>query len=234
MSQAPATVASAALSVVRQLPSRRPKVERAACRTEVLPIEEPPRKWKPPDSGQPGAAAGLRNSWRGRTPGGYCPRPGPLRAASTPPGCRQGQTSPVGWPAGWRSRRQGRRSDRVARAGPCQPIRSTQRRRRFGRHIDRKTSNCSRAVLPGASDKAVAKQLAGILGAVTGHGRYRHGDIVRLAVAIVDGEIATPLAALAIAGVAQNIQTRAEPMPARHRLAGLRVLTQATKMDARH
>ena len=50
MSQAPAAVVSAALSVVRQLPSAHPQVDRAACRMEVLPIDEPPRKWKPPDS----------------------------------------------------------------------------------------------------------------------------------------------------------------------------------------
>src|SRR4051794_40730357 len=50
VSQAPAAVLSAALSVVRQLPNAQPQVERAACGAEVLPRDEPPRKWNPPDS----------------------------------------------------------------------------------------------------------------------------------------------------------------------------------------
>ena len=41
---------SAALSVVRQLDSGTPQTERAACSVTVLPIEDGPKKWNPPNS----------------------------------------------------------------------------------------------------------------------------------------------------------------------------------------
>ena len=78
--------------------------------------------------------------------------------------------------------------------------------------------------LAGRQDEAVAQQLAAVLGAVAGHHGHRHGDVVHLAVAVVDREVAAPLAVVAVAGVAQHVEARAEPVPARRRLAGLRVL----------
>ena len=90
VSQAPAAVASAALSVVRQLPSAQPQVERAACRAEVLPIDEPPRKWKPPDSWpgevqqRPGEAGGNGEGEAAVADGRGRDQPLPLRR-----GCRR-------------------------------------------------------------------------------------------------------------------------------------------------
>ena len=96
----PATVVSAALSVVRQLPSAHPQVERAACRTEVLPIDEPPRKWKPPNSCPVRCSSGpAKLAARAKTRR-LLPTAGAATCRFQSPRLPRARTSPAGWPAG--------------------------------------------------------------------------------------------------------------------------------------
>src|SRR3954470_8788117 len=87
VSQAPATLASAALSVVLQLLRSQPQVDRAACKVVVLPMDEPPLKWKPPDSCPVGGNSGPTKLADRAKVRRLLPAAGSPRAASTRRSC---------------------------------------------------------------------------------------------------------------------------------------------------